>query len=339
MTRATLFLCILISLYSCEPKEDNPESSRREKFNDTLNTDFNTKILEGYFVTAMAYDSLGNAWIGTFSQGLIKYSNGETQVYNTSNSDLPDDGPFWDIAVDSKNNIWMGGDALIKFDGNRFTSFNSGNSKIPEDNISSVAVDSKDNVWFSSCRFREGGIVKYDGIDFTVYTPDNSPLPASLVHGIAIDINDVIWIALTETVSQTYLVRISGGKWRIFTGNEIGFSPYYIGNIGINSDNKVCASIDYSLSSTWVNLGPQVFIFNGVASQKLRFDSITRVKSVTVDRSDHLWCATYRGYAVYDGKNWTVDDTTLGDESVFAIEQAPDHKIWIGTGNGVFINE
>ena len=44
-------------------------------------------------------------------------------------------------------------------------------------------------------------------------------------------------------------------------------------------------------------------------------------------------------YAVYNGEDWIVDDSTFKDISVFTIEQANDNKIWIGTGNGIYINE
>jgi ligand-binding sensor domain-containing protein len=328
---------LVLLLFACEQAEEIPPVLYPEKFDDPVNTDFSTKILDGFFVTAIAFDKQGNAWIGTFSQGLIKYNPQETIVFDSSNSVIPK-SPIWDVAVDSKNNVWIGSSALIKFDGSRFTTFNSGNSKIPEDYISFIAVDSKDNIWFASCRFRQGGLVRYDGSQFAVYTPENSPLPASLIHGIAIDINDNVWLAFTETVTETYLVKISGGRWRIFSSNDFGFSPYYISNIDINSDNEVCAAIDYSLSSTWPNLGPQIFIFDGKVAVQMQFDNVSKVHHMMVDRSDHIWCATWDGYAIYDGDQWMLDNTTFSEESVFTIEQAPDARIWVGTGNGIYIN-
>jgi ligand-binding sensor domain-containing protein len=334
-----VFPCLLIMLLlACEQTEDIPPLLYPEKYNDPLNTEFNTRILEGFFVTAIAFDQLGNAWIGTFSQGLIKYNPQETVVYDTSNSVIQR-GPIWDVAVDSKNNVWIGSDALIKYDGNRFITYNSSNTKIPEDYVSFIAVDSKDNIWFASCRFKQGGLVKYDGSQFTVFTPENSPLPASLIHGIAIDINDNVWLALTETVEETYLVKISAGKWNLYNSNDFGFSPYYISNIDINSDNDVCAAIDYSLSSTWPNIGPQIFTFDGQVAEQIQFDNVSKVHHMIVDRSDHIWCATWDGYAVFNGDHWMVDNSTFSENSVFTIEQAPDIRIWIGTGNGIFINE
>ena len=73
------------------------------------------------------------------------------------------------------------------------------------------------------------------------------------------------------------------------------------------------------------NQGPQVFIFNGETTEQLQYDSISGIKSITVDSEDNIWCIGYGGYAVY--------------VSVFAIEQSQDNKIWIGTGDGIYIND
>jgi len=43
------------------------------------------------------------------------------------------------------------------------------------------------------------------------------------------------------------------------------------------------------------------------------------------------------GYAVFNGKRWIVDDSTYRESSVFTIEQANDMRIWLGTGDGIFI--
>ena len=215
MKKLFLFLFIVISFQSCE-KYGNSSTF--------VNTDFNRKILDGYFVKSIAFDKLGNAWIGTFKQGLIKYSSTGTVVYNSSNSVIPDSAVIQDIAVDSKNNIWIGCEGLIKYDGNSFTFFNTKNTPMPEDLVGSVAVDSKDNIWFTSCRFRQGGIVKYDGLNWTVYTPDNSALPANFVGSIAVDKNDNVWLALSEIVNNASLVKISNNSWTTYTGNDLGFS-------------------------------------------------------------------------------------------------------------------
>lgn len=325
-------LTIMILLCSCE-KTNDPHRTPGNP-----DTTFDQKILNGYFVTSIAFDSKGNAWIGTFKQGLIKYNSRETIIYGSSNSIIADSSVIWDIAIDGKDNVWIGCEGIIKFDGIDFVLYNSQNTSIPEDFVYSIAIDSKDNIWFTSCRFREGGIVKFDGNTWYVFTPDNSDLPVSFVHSIAIDNNDNVWLALGETVTKTFMVKISGNRWTTYSGDDIGFSPYYIGNIDINSHNEVCASIDYSLSSTFYNSGPQAFVFDGNSSVQLKIDSITRIKSVKVDNDDNIWCNTYNGFAVYNWDRWTINDSIFKGFGSFTIEQAPDNRIWIGTGDGVFIN-
>ena len=328
MKKLVYLFCLLISISSCEKSDDDPH---------ILRTDFNHKILDGYFVTSIAFDNQGNAWIGTFKQGLIKYNSNETTVYNAENSILPDSSVIYDIAVDSKDNVWIGCEGLIKYEGNEFTQYNSTNSPIPEDFVYSIAIDSKDNIWFTSCRFLQGGIVKYDGSNWTVYKPENSELPVNFVKSIAIDNNDNVWLALSEVVNNSYLVRIRNDNWRTYTSDDLGFSPYYFGNIQINSKNEVCGAIDYSLSSTMFNNEPQVFIFDGESSELMQIDSVSSVKSITIDNEDNIWCAAHSGYAVFDGKEWTVDNISFKENSVFAIEQALDNSIWIGTGDGIYI--
>lgn len=329
MRKIIIILFYASILISCEKTNENPK---------TPQTDFNKQILDGFFVTSIAFDNQGNAWIGTFKQGLIKYNSNETIFYNSDNSIISDNSVIYDITVDSKNNIWIACEGLIKYDGTNFTHFNSVNTPMPEDVVSSIAIDSKDNIWFSSSRFRQGGIVKYNGSDWIVYTPDNSELPVNLVRSIAIDKNDNVWLALNEFVNDAYLVKISDDNWTIYTSADLGFTPYYLGNIQINSKNQLCGTIDYSLSSTIIHNGPQVFIFDGSSSETLQYDSISNIKFITVDNEDNIWCGTSGGFMVYDGQKWTIDNSRFIEESVFAIEQSPENKIWIGTGDGIYIN-
>ena len=191
MKRLFYFFCLVIVFSSCRKHHDSAPS---------FNTNFNHKILDGYFVTAIAFDHLGNAWIGTMKQGLIKFNAGSITVYNATNSIISSTATINDIAVDSKNNVWIGADGLYKYDGSSFKVYNTANKTIPEDYVPSVAVDSKDNVWFSSCRQGTGGVIKYDGTNWTLYTPANSVLPVNFVKSIAIDKNDNVWLAFTQTV-------------------------------------------------------------------------------------------------------------------------------------------
>jgi ligand-binding sensor domain-containing protein len=302
------------------------------------NFNFDKKILNGYFVTSIAFDKQGVAWIGTFDQGLIEYNGGKITVYNSSNSVIQSYHKIDDIAVDSKNNIWIGGSALVKYDGKTFTSFHSQNSPIPEDWISSIVIDSKDNIWFTSCRYKQGGIVKFDGDNWEVYTPDNSPMPVNYVKSIAIDKIDNVYLAFQEKVNHVALAKISNGNWTFITDSILGFHPYWFGDIKVDSKGDLYGSMDYSLSSLIQAGRPQIFTFDGETSHQLNYDDFSNVQSLTIDSEDHIWCIDYFGYAVYNGSSWKIDHDSFKGSGVFAIEESPDGKMWIGTGTGIYIS-
>ena len=330
MKKLIYLVCILIALGSCRKQNDSPEG---------LNTNFNHKILDGYFVTAIAFDHFGNTWIGTFKQGLIKYNSGRIDVYNSTNSIISADAVINEIAVDSKNNIWIGADGLYKYDGIRFKVYNTANKTIPEDYVPAVAIDSKDNVWFSSGRIGTGGVVKYDGTNWNLYTPANSVLPLNFVKSITIDKNDNVWLAFTQTVGQTYLVKNSKDIWTIYSNTELGFSPYYYGCIRTDSKNLLYGALDYSLSSQSSDKRPVAFMFDGNSSTQFQIeDNWVGLRSITIDNKDRIWGTDHFGFTVFDGKKWITDHVTFKDNGVFAIEQAADGKMWMGTGTGVYIN-
>lgn len=166
------------------------------------------EILDSFFVSAISFDRSDAAWIGTFQKGLVRYSGGKAEFLNAQYPELP--STISDIQTDSKGNIWLGyGSGIIKYDGSAFTKYNSSNSPVPDNPVSSIAIDKNDYVWFTSCTYNTGGIVKYDGTNWTVYTPENSPLPVCFVQSIAVDGNNNIWLALSRIVNECYLVKIT----------------------------------------------------------------------------------------------------------------------------------
>ncbi|MGD9930699.1 MAG: two-component regulator propeller domain-containing protein [Mangrovibacterium sp.] len=306
---------------------------------------FSETILEGFDVVSIAFDNEGNAWIGTYNWAidtnypeLIKYNRKSTeiQVYNSTNSLIEDGSFIWDIAVDDQDNIWIGSDGLVKFDGTNFSKFTTKNSDIPVGYVHDIIVDSNKSVWFSSSSHLEGGLVKYDGTSWTVYTPENSDLPYNGVRSVAIDREDNIWLALYRTVNESALVKIDKNNWTVYDSNNFGFTPYLFGNIQINSKNQVCASIDYTFSDVPHN-GPQFFIFDEISTQKIQYDNELNITRIVTDEHDTIWGIGTNVFVIFDGEKWIVDDTTFKDLYINTIERSPDKKIWIGTSNGIYI--
>ena len=324
MKQLNYILCVAVFFYSCDRME--PESKEFE-FGSLQ------KILNGCVIQAIDFDSKGNAWIVTQEKEVIRYKNNKTVIFNSKNSALPKDFFFCDIAVDKKDNVWIGtGDGVWKYDGKKFTLYNSHNTAMPEDIVWSIAVDSKNNIWLASCRVRQGGIVKYDGNEWTVYTPNNSVLPVNMIHSIAVDQSDNVWLALGEYVNHSYLVKISKDNWNVYTGKELGFTPYWWGNIQCDSKNRLWGTISYALSSYSGPHFPHFFIFDGEKTTLLSYDDIPEIN---VDNNDYVW---YFGGALWIGNRWIqLDISEFGGSRVTVIKEAPDHRIWFGTENGIYI--
>jgi len=288
MKKVICILFIAAFCCSCDKMEQEQQQEQETR-------GFKLESLEGYVVQAIAFDSKGNAWIGTQGKGLIRYSENEQEMilYNSENSILPEDFTLWDIAVDRNDNVWIGADGLWKFDGKDFIHYNSKNTAMPEDVVRSVTVDSKNNIWFASCRFNQGGLIKYNGQTWTAYTPDNSPLPTNSIKGIAIDKSDNIWLSLSDYVAQSSIVKISNDTWTIYGEKELGFMPYYMGGIQFDSKNRLGGVIDYSLSGTWISPSPHFFIFDGKQTTQLSCGNDIRIGSrpqITIDTKDNIWC-------------------------------------------------
>lgn len=303
-------------------------------------------FLPDFFITAIAFDSEGIAWLGTFKQGLIKF-DGKEIIYNENNSSLPDSSVMWDIAVDKDDNIWIGSDkGLIKFDKNIFTIYNKSNSPIAEDVVWAIAIDESNTLWFASCRFRQGGLMKFDGENWMLYTPENSELPSNSIRDVIIDKDNNIWLATSEIINNGCIIRISGDTWTLYDKNDIGFMPYYFGNLTVDIHNNLYASIDYMLSSLWDMTRPNIIKFDGSTwSINNPVDendkTLGYVGTINTDLSGNLWAVMHGRenihLAVYNGERWFYNDSSipLSWNSDIAVDE--HNRVWLSTYRGIFI--
>jgi len=340
MKKLTIFFIISSSvLFSCEKEVTSPN------YREVL-IQISDHILQGYFIKSIAFDSQGTAWIGTFEQGLIKY-DGNATYYNSKNSSLPDSIVMWDVAVDKNDNIWIGSEAgLIKYNKKDFTLYNTSNSPLAEDIVWSIAVDDNNILWLASCRARQGGLMKVDGENWILYTPENSELPCHSVCDIIVDNRNDKWIAISETVANGSIIKITGDNWTIFDKEDIGFSPFFFGNLAVDFGNNVYASINYNLSSDIDMTRPNIIkydcknwsIINPVDEKGEPLAYVGRIK---VDLFGNIW-ATLEGregfrLSVYNGKKWIYNDSDFPNRWISEIAIDRKNTVWLGTGNGIYL--
>jgi ligand-binding sensor domain-containing protein len=158
-----------------------------------------------YYFENLNFDSTGNLWFSS-NIGLCIYNGVNLVYYNKDNSGFSYE--FIDnIAIDSKDRIWLIGKnvdsfeyyAIVIFDGNNWITYNSANSPLPIREINDITISPDDKVYIGTGT--SYGLFVFDGIDWTVYNSYNSGLLDNYVTSIAIDNDGKKWIGTGAGIS------------------------------------------------------------------------------------------------------------------------------------------
>ena len=164
-----------------------------------LRLPFNTA--ESPKVWSMAVDREGNRWVGTLSTGLFRFRRAAVSAY--AKDEGLSDSPFRAVLQDRDGRIWLGGDQLYWFDGNRFHLF-PGLS-----DIRAIAQTSDGDLWFGG----SGGLYQWRSGRLTRFK-----IEAPAVFGIHQDREGTLWIQ--EQTSGT-----AGGVFRFRNGQFEKVAP------------------------------------------------------------------------------------------------------------------
>ncbi|MBN1482300.1 hypothetical protein EH223_08865 [candidate division KSB1 bacterium] len=270
-------------------------------------------------VKCIAFDEMGNAWIGT-KGGVAKYNDINWTVYNAGNSDLPEND-IKALAVDSQNNIYIGTNkqGLAILDGTTFNLFNSNNSDLPSDLITDVLIDDHDNLWIST---QGGGIVNFDGSTWRVYDSSNSSLTDDYVYSLTRGADGSIWAGTYKT-----LAKFNGTSWDVL---NVG-AGFYCFDLVVKSNGMACAA---SPGGFRIIDWPNITLYTADNS---RLPSTT-VDAVALDPEEGVWIGTFGGgLAFLDIDPFTVFDTQnsgLPHNDVDALAFDTSGNLWIGTNGG-----
>jgi ligand-binding sensor domain-containing protein len=294
-------------------------------------------------VLALAIDGQGNKWIGTWGGGLAKFDGVNWIVYKIWNSGLPSNYVFA-IAIDGGGNKWIGtipywngstyvGGGLSRFDGVNWTVYNTSNSGLPDNWVTTIAIDIQGNKWIGTYG---GGLAKFDGVRWTVYNTSNSGLPDDDVNAIAIDGRGNKWIG----THGGGLAKFDGVNWTVYNTSNSGLPSNNVRAIAVDGQgNKWIGTESYWNGSTYVGGGLAKFdgvnwtVYN-TSNSGLPNNDVT---AIAIDGQGNKWIGTGRGLAKFDGVNWTVYNTSnsgLPDNSVWAIAIDGQGNKWIGTWFG-----
>jgi hypothetical protein len=162
----------------------------------------------------MEIDNNGTKWIGSYTNGLIAYNENKSNPIknlSTEEQNLPALGRVQSLALDDRNQLWVGTTLGLRVLFNTSGFFEAANPTlsqiiiledgIPKElledqSITDIKVDGSNNKWVGTA---DSGVFYFspDG-QTTIYhfTVDNSPLPSNTVNDISIDSdNGIVYIA------------------------------------------------------------------------------------------------------------------------------------------------
>lgn len=135
-------------------------------------------------------DLNNNIWFGTYNE-LSRYNGSDWKEFFCKDKS---GGTCWftiqAIKSDLKNNIWIGGGGLTKFDGLNYTRYKTKKNGLAYHNVTRIEIDNENNAWVGTS---SDGLLKYNGKVWVLYDTSNSEILSNYIRVIKSDGNQ-IWI-------------------------------------------------------------------------------------------------------------------------------------------------
>ena len=303
---------------------------------------------------------------GLLAQGLDPSRAITQYIHHTWNTDdgLPQNS-INAIVQTRDGYLWFGTyEGLARFDGIRFTVFNTQNTEAFVDNIIHTLYETQDgSLWIGT---HGAGLLRYKGGTFTTFTTDDG-LAHNHVSALAEDLDGRLWIG----THGGGLVRFENDTFTTYTTDDglpnnavnalyaDGLGRLWIGTHGgglvrLENDTFATYTTDDGLSNNFVwslfedRTGTLWIGTRGGGLNRLQQGSFStyttrdglshdHVNAIYEDRHGTLWVGTYGGglNRFRDGQFTTfTTDHGLSDDVVRSILEDREGSLWVGTLGG-----
>jgi hypothetical protein len=204
-----------------------------------------------------------------------------------------------------------------------WTLYNTTNSGIADNNITSIAIDAQGNKWVGT----QNGLSKFDGVNWTTFNMSNSQIPSNSINSVAIDSKGNKWIG-----TNNGLAKFDNINWITYSLPNSNTNDIYsnvIRSIAIDSkDNK------------WITSNLYLYKFNetvqiSFVNYKVNNDGYLYpvYPCVAIDKNDVIWVgAGLHGLSKIEGNNQTFFNN-VSEGGGFGIS-----SIYIDSKNNIWIN-
>ncbi len=192
-------------------------------------TESNSRLPDEY-ITALAKDAQGNIWIGTRTQGIVKFdTQGQWDIREVGGSvAAPFDNWVTALFVDRQDRVWVGTEkgrlSMLSPDGiwTSYSVYRHGLEADPaydDPQINAFAMDQQGRLWIGTS---DGLFALEPNGNWLAFTQANSTFYPDYVKALTVDLNNRLWIAsfhdvmmldlnkpLPQTISNEWVRRRS----------------------------------------------------------------------------------------------------------------------------------
>jgi ligand-binding sensor domain-containing protein/signal transduction histidine kinase len=317
----------------------------------------NTSAIKGSYITALLEDQQGNLWMGSDNGGLVRYRNGQFDLY-TMRDGLPNDTTKT-LLEDREGNLWIGTEnGVARFKDNQFTVYTTRDG-LPGSLISAFAQDPDGGLWIGA----GDGLALFKDGRFRIYTTRDG-LAHNYVRSLCRDAAGTLWIGTDYGLSRLQNHRLSstglpeslarvpvtalyqdrdGYMWigtlgrGLFRGKDDRFENYTARD-GLPGD-RVVAIYQEPEGDVWVGTD------GGLCQLRTgRFQTYTRqdglhndfITAIYEDTAGSLWLGTTNGLQRFREEQFTAYTATDGmpAKDIRSICEDRAGRLWIGTSGG-----
>lgn len=227
---------------------------------------------------------------------------------------------IYNCTFDKQGNAWLGtSNGLGKFDGKRWSIFNTTNSGLPNDTVTSVAVDDYDVVWVGTL---SGGLAEFDGKAWRVFNRKNSGMITitNQIKAIVVSKTNTVWIA-----SEIGLSKFDRDSNTVKKANNFILVPG-----GIE-----CLAVE-GMDTVWVGtLGKGLIKYDGTNIYPYSYCGLN-ISTIIIDSARHKWISSWdKSLVEYDDVNFIWHSLPRDQYGVTGIGVDPLGNIWVSTYDSI----
>jgi len=331
--------------------------------------------LSGHHVNTLNRDDNNGLWIGLSLNKLAYLNNAGTLEPVDTQHFLGNDSIINDIVSDSSNSVWLATNnvGLVQLDKGKPTIYNTDNSNLPSNTVSTLMNDGKGGLWVGT---EGGGLANLSANQWILADSKHIKWPNEIepnlldtfVNDIVYDNKGGVWLAMSSSgLSEGGVAHLDkNNQWCFFNTNNSGLPSndvYALAIIDNNDEDKkewngvwigTHRSPIHEGGLAYLNNNGEWSIFN-TSNSDLPSNSINAVE---YDGYNGVWISTKENNVVGDkssivhydflNKKWRIYNPTQSDLpnahhlTVFAFNHYPtallndgNGGVWIGAYRGL----